>query len=60
LLLTELKDFSESYTEFIYKYLDLHLLEGTELAKFINLDTVYGIILKNIWNLNSWVGERGF
>lgn len=35
-------------------------IEQTDLENFVNLDTVYGIVLRNVWNILSWIAERGF
>lgn len=35
-------------------------MQETDLEKFINLDTVYGIVFKNIWNVVGWLAERGW
>lgn len=32
----------------------------TDLSTFINLDTVYGIVLRNIWNIVNWIADRGY
>lgn len=41
-------------------YLRFAEIEQTELENFINVDTVYGIVLRNIWGIVSWIAERGY
>ncbi len=35
-------------------------IEETHLSNFINLDTVYGVVLRNIWNIVTWIADRGY
>ncbi len=44
----------------MYKYLNFSKIEETDLENFINLDTVYGIVLRNIWNIVTWIADRGY
>ncbi len=44
----------------MYRYLRFAEIEQTELENFINVDTVYGIVLRNIWGIVSWIAERGY
>lgn len=30
------------------------------MGKLITIDTLYGIVLKNVWGFIGWIGERGF
>jgi len=29
------------------------------MEKLINIDTLYGIVLKSVWKSVEWIGERG-
>ena len=44
----------------MYRYLEFEKFEETNMEKFINLETIYGIVLKIIWSTLHWVGERGY
>lgn len=26
----------------------------------MNLDTVYGVVLRNLWNIVAWIADRGY
>ena len=55
-----MRNFIIAYTDFVWKYLELYLVEDTAYGEFITLETVEGIILKTIWSFAGWIGERGF
>lgn len=50
MILEEIKDFTEAYTQFIWMYLELHQLEQFKLGRLISFEAVYGIVLKSVWS----------
>jgi hypothetical protein len=60
ILLDEMKDFTEAYTEFIWKYLELSEITELKLGRLISVEAVYGIVLKSIWRFVEFISDRGY
>jgi hypothetical protein len=41
-------------------FLQLHLMEESNLGKIIQPEVLYAIILKNLWTFFEWIADRGF
>lgn len=55
-LLMEIRDFTDAYTEFIWKFLNLYRISETQFSAFISIETAYGVVLKLVWSFTSWIG----
>lgn len=52
----EIRDFTDAYTEFIWKFLNLYRISETQFSAFISIETAYGVVLKLVWSFTSWIG----
>jgi hypothetical protein len=59
-LLMEIKDFTDAYTDFIWKYFNLQKITETPFGNYFTLETAYGVVLKMVWTFAYWIGERGY
>ena len=59
MLLMEIRDFVDAYTEFLWKYLELHEMSEGNLSDFITLESANGVVLKVVWSFSGWIGDRG-
>ena len=59
MLLLEIRDFIDAYTEFLWKYLELYQMNEGNLKDFITLESANGVVLKVVWSFSGWIGDRG-
>lgn len=60
LILYEIKNFLNAYTEFVWMFFQLHQLDQFNLSKIINSEVLYGIVFKNLWPFVDWILDRGY
>lgn len=41
-------------------FLQLHLMEDSNLAKIVQPDVLFGIIFKHLWAYVDWISDRGY
>lgn len=50
----------EAYTDFVWMFLQLHLMEDNNLGKIIQPEVLFGVIFKNLWTFVEWIADRGY
>ena len=60
IILYEIRAFLEAYTEFVWMFLQLHLMEDSNLGKIVQPEVLFGIIFKHLWTFVDWISDRGY
>lgn len=60
LILYQIKNFLNAYTEFVWMFFQLHFMDDYNLSKIINSEVLYGIVFKNLWPFVDWILDRGY
>lgn len=60
IILYEVRAFLEAYNDFVWMFLQLHLMESSSLGSIIQPEVLFGVIFKNLWNFVDWISDRGY
>ena len=60
IILYQIRAFLEAYTQFVWMFLQLHLMEESNLGKIIQAEVLSGFIFKNLWTFFEWIADRGY
>ena len=55
IILYEIRAFLEAYTEFVWMFLQLYLMEDSNLGKIAESEVLFGIIFKHLWTFVDWI-----